>query len=161
MTRCPTDGYALINGACPICDGRMVADRLPMPVPIAAYTGRPNRCIDCRTRKRYRDKEFCWQCFKRRIDTSEQWRNANGNRRGNGLRGEAKVVCRGPDNSQDGRLDRLKAFPRPPKIGDRPCANCNGPTPVLNRGRCGRCAAYFWRFKKERPSHLFALQGLI
>lgn len=32
-------GYALIGAACPICDGRRVAERLPMMAPLPARAG--------------------------------------------------------------------------------------------------------------------------
>lgn len=39
MTRCPKCKYALINGVCPICDGRKVAERLPMLAPLPEKRG--------------------------------------------------------------------------------------------------------------------------
>lgn len=40
--RCPTCRYALINGVCPICDGRRVSDRLPMVAPLPA---KPDKAV--------------------------------------------------------------------------------------------------------------------
>lgn len=34
LERCPRCRYALINGVCPIHEGRQVADRLPMMAPL-------------------------------------------------------------------------------------------------------------------------------
>lgn len=77
---------------------------------------------------------------------------------GNNVRANLMFLCRRCHMTVDGRLERLVANrPIPEKKGLRPCANCTEPTPFLNRGRCGRCAAYFWRFKRERPSYLFSV----
>lgn len=42
LPRCPKCQYALVNGVCPIHEGRQVSDRLPMvaPMPLAREDAR-------------------------------------------------------------------------------------------------------------------------
>ena len=79
---------------------------------------------------------------------------------GNNVRANLMFLCRRCHMVVDGRLAALIAMakaPRQPNL--RPCANCSTLSPRISRGRCNRCASYFWAMGCERPSHLFSKES--